>query len=67
MKSAGPDAEAKAERVREYCRGAQLIFDNAESLFKEAAALKQAGTKTARACMPSVRWLLADKRHANRR
>jgi AbiV family abortive infection protein len=38
-----PDTQATAARLREYSRGAQLIFENAEALFKEADTLRQSG------------------------
>jgi AbiV family abortive infection protein len=38
-----PEPQDSAERLREYRRGAQLIFENAEELFKEADTLRQAG------------------------
>lgn len=37
------EAPDKAERLREYSRGAQLILENAEALYKEADTLRRAG------------------------
>lgn len=37
------ESQDKAARLREYSRGAQLIFENAEALYKEADTLREGG------------------------
>ena len=48
------ETQGKAARLREYSRGAQLIFENAESLFKEADVLRQAGFVTRAAFLHQI-------------
>jgi AbiV family abortive infection protein len=38
-----PDSPSGAERIGEYSRGGRLIFENAEALYQEANALREAG------------------------
>jgi hypothetical protein len=43
QQNADPDFDRDLERVRQYSRGARLIFENAEALYNEAQTLGLAG------------------------